>query len=171
MNQFTTKSGNALGFDKLERSKAPVFCLQNQDDEKVCLADYKGNWIVLYFYPKDNSKTCTLQAVDFTDNLKQFEQLDTIVIGVSPDSVKSHKNFATKHNLNFILLSDSEHEVVKQYGVWKLKKMYGREYMGVERSTFIINPDGYIVMEWRKVRIKGHVETVKEKIKELKQKN
>ena len=153
---------------KLEKTEAPDFCLQNQDDKKVCLADYKGNWVVLYFYPKDNSKTCTIEAVDFTDNLKQFEQLDTIVIGVSPDSVKSHKNFATKHNLSFILLSDPEHQVLEQYGVWKLKKMYGREYMGVERSTFIINPDGYIEKEWRKVKVKGHVEAVKQEIIKIK---
>jgi peroxiredoxin Q/BCP len=153
---------------KLEKTEAPDFCLQNQDDKKVCLADYKGNWVVLYFYPKDNSKTCTIEAVDFTDNLKQFEQLDTIVIGVSPDSVKSHKNFATKHNLSFILLSDPEHQVLEQYGVWKLKKMYGREYMGVERSTFIINPDGHIEKEWRKVKVKGHVEAVKQEIIKIK---
>ena len=158
-----------MGFETL-KAKAPVFCLQNQDDEKVCLADYKGNYIVLYFYPKDNSKTCTLEALDFTYNLKQFQQMDTIVIGISPDSVKSHKNFSTKQKLNFILLSDLEHKVAEQYGVWKLKKMYGREYMGIERSTFIINPDGYTVREWRKVRVKGHVEEVKEKIVELKQK-
>ncbi len=160
-----------MEIEKLEKTKAPDFCLQNQDNKKVCLADYKGNWIVLYFYPKDNSKTCTLEAVDFTNSLKQFEEMDTIVIGVSPDSVKSHKSFATKHNLNFILLSDSEHVVIEQYGVWKLKKMYGREYMGVERSTFIIDTDGYITKEWRKVRVKGHVEAVKQKIVELKQKN
>jgi peroxiredoxin Q/BCP len=135
----------------------------------VCLGDYRGKWVVLYFYPKDNSKTCTIEAVDFTNKLKQFEELDTIVIGVSPDSVKSHKNFSTKHDLNFILLSDPEHEVLEKYGVWKLKKMYGREYMGVERSTFIIDPEGKISAEWRKVRVKGHVEAVKQRIVELKQ--
>lgn len=153
----------------LEKTKAPNFCLQNQDNKNVCLADYKGNWVVLYFYPKDNSKTCTIEALNFTDNLKQFEEMETIVIGVSPDSVKSHKNFATKHNLKIILLSDPEHQVLEQYKVWKLKKMYGREYMGVERSTFIINPEGYIEEEWKKVRVKGHVEAVKQKIIELKQ--
>ncbi|MCW4022708.1 MAG: peroxiredoxin [Candidatus Bathyarchaeota archaeon] len=153
----------------MDKTKAPDFCLQNQEDKKVCLTDYKGKWVILYFYPKDNSKTCTLEAVDFTDNLKQFEELDTIVIGVSPDSVKSHKNFASKHNLNIILLSDPEHQVLEQYKVWKLKKMYGRKYMGVERSTFIIDPEGYICEEYRKVRVKGHVEAIKQRIIELKQ--
>jgi thioredoxin-dependent peroxiredoxin len=157
------------GLKNLEKTKAPSFCLQNQDNKKVCLADYKGKWVVLYFYPKDNSKTCTIEALNFTDNMKQFEDMETIVIGVSPDSVKSHKNFATKHNLKIILLSDTEHQILEQYKVWKLKKMYGREYMGVERSTFIINPEGYIEEEWKKVRIKGHIEAVKQKIIELKQ--
>lgn len=155
--------------ERLKKNKASDFCLQNQDNQKVCLGDYKGKWVVLYFYPKDNSKTCTLEAIDFTDKLKQFEDLDAIVMGVSPDSVKSHKNFATKHDLNFILLSDPEHEVLEKYGVWKLKKMYGREYMGVERSTFIIDPEGNILSEWEKVRVKGHVEAVKQKIVEFKQ--
>lgn len=158
-----------LEMDNLKETKAPDFCLQNQDNKKVCLGDYKGKWVVLYFYPKDNSKTCTLEAIDFTDKLKQFDEINTVVIGVSPDSVKSHKNFAIKHDLNFILLSDPEHEVLEKYGVWKLKKMYGREYMGVERSTFIIDPEGNISSEWRKVRVKGHVEAVKQKIVELKQ--
>ena len=94
--------------------------------------------------------------------------MGAVVVGVSPDSVKSHKNFAHKHNLDFILLSDPEQKVLNKYEVWKLKKMYGREYMGVERSTFIINPKGYIEKEWRKVRVKGHVEEVKQKLSELK---
>lgn len=152
----------------MDKNKAPDFCLLNQDNKKVCLRDYKGKWVVLYFYPKDNSKSCTLEAIDFTENLKEFEEIDTVVMGVSPDSVKSHKNFATKHNLNFVLLSDPEHKVLEKYGVWKLKKMYGREYSGVERSTFIINPEGYITDEWRKVRVKGHVEVIKKKLRELK---
>lgn len=142
--------------------------MPDQNNKKVCLADFKGKWVVLYFYPKDNSKTCTLEAVTFTDNLKSLEELDAVVVGVSPDSVKSHKNFETNHSLAFTLLSDPDHVVLEKYGVWKLKKMYGREYMGVERSTFIINPDGYIEKEWRKVRIKGHIEDVKQSLAELK---
>jgi peroxiredoxin Q/BCP len=156
-----------VGGEKMEKKKAPTFCLFNQNDEKVCLEDFMGKWVVLYFYPKDNSKTCTLEALSFTDNIKSFKELGTVVIGVSPDSVKSHKNFAHKHNLDLILLSDLEHKVLNQYDVWKKKKMYGKEYMGVERSTFIINPEGYIEKEWTKVRVKGHVEEVKTRLTEL----
>jgi peroxiredoxin Q/BCP len=152
----------------LEKKKAPTFCLFNQNDEKVCLKDFIKKWVILYFYPKDNSKTCTLEALSFTENIKRLQEMDSVVIGVSPDSVKSHKNFAHKHNLDLVLLSDTEHKVLNQYNVWKKKKMYGREYMGVERSTFLINPEGYIEQEWTKVRIKGHVEEVKKKLIELK---
>jgi peroxiredoxin Q/BCP len=151
----------------LEKTIAPTFCLFNQNDERVCLEDFRNKWVILYFYPKDNSKTCTLEALSFNENLKNFKKMGAVVIGVSPDSVKSHKNFAHKHNLEFIILSDPEHKVLKKYKVWKLKKMYGREYMGVERSTFIINPEGYIEKEWRKVRVKGHVEEMKLKLSEL----
>jgi peroxiredoxin Q/BCP len=151
----------------LEKKKAPTFCLFNQNDEKVCLEDFREKWVILYFYPKDNSKTCTLEALSFTENIKSFKEMDSVVIGVSPDSVKSHKNFAHKHNLDLILLSDPEHKVLNQYNVWKKKKMYGREYMGVERSTFLINPEGYIEQEWIKVRVKGHVEEVKARLSDL----
>lgn len=147
---------------------APPFCLFNQNYERVCLEDFRSKWVILYFYPKDNSKACTLEALSFTDNLKSFMEMGVVVVGVSPDSVNSHKNFAHKHNLELILLSDPEHKVLRKYEVWKLKKMYGREYMGVERSTFIINPEGYFEKEWRKVRVKGHVEEVKLKLSELK---
>jgi peroxiredoxin Q/BCP len=133
----------------------------------VCLNDLRGKWVVLYFYPKDNSRSCTLEAVSFTDNLKTLEEMRVVVVGVSPDSVKSHQKFAAKHDLSFTLLSDPKHEVLEKYGVWTLKKMYGRDYMGVERSAVIINPEGYIENEWRKVRIKNHVEEVKQKLLEL----
>ena len=151
----------------MEKKIAPTFCLFKQNDERVCLEDFRSRWVILYFYSKDNSKTCTLEALSFNANLN-FKEVGTVVIGVSPDSVKSHKNFAHKHNLEFILLSDPEHKVLNKYEVWKSKKMYGREYMGVERSTFIINPEGYIEKEWRKVRVKGHVEEVRLKLSELK---
>jgi peroxiredoxin Q/BCP len=149
------------------KKKAPEFCLLDQNDKKVCLKDLRGKWVVLYFYPKDNSKSCILEAVSFTDNLKTLEEMGAVVMGVSPDSVKSHQNFVAKYDLNFTLLSDPEHEVLEKYGVWTLKKMYGREYMGVERSTFIINPEVYVENEWRKGRVKGHVEEVKQKLSEL----
>ena len=151
----------------MEKKKAQTFCLLDQNDEKTCLEAFKGKWVILYFYPKDNSKACTLEALSFTTNIKSFKEMGAVVIGVSPDSVKSHQNFAHKHNLDLILLSDLEHTVLKQYDVWKKKKMYGKEYMGVERSTFLINPEGYIEKEWIKVRVKGHVEEVKQKLSEL----
>lgn len=165
------KDGNTPGGERMEKKNAPPFCLLNQNDESVCLEDFRGKWVVLYFYPKDNSKSCTLEALSFTDNIKSFKDLGAVVIGVSPDSVKSHKNFAHKHNLDLILLSDPEHKVLNQYNVWKMKKMYGKEYMGVERSTFLINSKGQIENEWFKVRVKGHVEEVKQKLLELKKLN
>jgi len=165
------KDGNTPGGERMEKKNAPPFCLLNQNDESVCLEDFRGKWVVLNFYPKDNSKSCTLEALSFTDNIKSFKDLGAVVIGVSPDSVKSHKNFAHKHNLDLILLSDSEHKVLNQYNVWKMKKMYGKEYMGVERSTFLINSKGQIENEWFKVRVKGHVEEVKQKLLELKKLN
>lgn len=149
-------------------SEAPAFCLPNQDCETVCLDSFRGKWVVLYFYPKDNSKGCTLEALDFTLNKDAFEGLGATVLGVSPDSVKSHQNFCQKHNLTITLLSDPEHEVLERYGVWQLKKMYGREFHGVVRSTFLVDPEGRLAHEWRKVRVKGHVEAVKEKLTELK---
>jgi peroxiredoxin Q/BCP len=152
----------------MEKSKAPEFCLLDQNDEQICLENFRNKWVILYFYPKDNSKACTLEALSFTNNLKSFKEMGAVVIGISPDSVKSHKNFAHKHNLELILLSDPDHKVLNEYNVWKLKKMYGKEYMGVVRSTFLINPKGYIEKEWTKVRVKGHVQEVKQKLLELK---
>ncbi|MEJ2272575.1 MAG: peroxiredoxin [Candidatus Bathyarchaeota archaeon] len=139
----------------------------NQNNEMTCLKDFRNKWIILYFYPKDNSKSCTLEAIDFTNNLQILQELDAVILGVSPDSIKSHQNFAQKHNLKFILLSDPEHKIIEKYGGWQLKKMYGREYMGVIRSTFIINPEGNIEKEWKKVRVKGHVEEVKQELLNL----
>jgi peroxiredoxin Q/BCP len=149
------------------KEEAPDFCLPDQDNNKVCLDEYRGKWIVLYFYPKDNSKSCTLEALDFTNSIKDFETLNATVLGVSPDSVKSHQNFIKKHDLDVSLLGDPEHEVLEKYGVWQLKKMYGREFYGVVRSTFIIDPEGFIVNSWKKVRVKGHVEKIKKKLSEL----
>ena len=149
-------------------SEAPNFCLPNQDGEEVCLEDHRGKWVVLYFYPKDNTKGCTLEALDFTLNKAALEAMGATVLGVSPDSVESHEGFCMKHNLTITLLSDTEHEVLKKYGVWQLKKMYGREFHGVVRSTFLIDPEGRIAHEWRKVSVDGHVDAVKEKLAELK---
>jgi len=146
----------------------PNFCLPNQDEEEICFRDIKGRWIVLYFYPKDNTSGCTTEACDFTNALLDFRNLDAIVLGVSPDSPKKHRNFIEKKELGITLLSDENRELCKMFGVWQLKKNYGREYMGVVRSTFLISPDGKVAFKWEKVRVKGHVEVVKEKLKELK---
>jgi len=150
--------------------KAYEFCLPNQDETEICLRDLNGKWIILYFYPKDNTPGCTTEACDFTENLEWFEDLDAIILGVSPDSPKKHRNFIEKKNLKITLLSDESREVLKAYNAWGLKKMYGREYEGVIRSTFIISPEGEIVAEWKNVRVKGHVEKVKEKLRELQSK-
>ncbi len=146
---------------------APDFCLPNQDENEICLRDLRGKWVVLYFYPKDNTPGCTTEACDFTENLPDFEELDAVILGVSPDSPKKHRNFIEKKGLKITLLSDESKEVLEKYGVWQLKKMCGREYMGVVRTTYLIDPEGKVAARWDKVRVKGHVEKVKEKLKEL----
>ena len=145
----------------------PDFCLPNQDDEEICFRDIKGRWIVLYFYPKDNTPGCTTQACDFTEAQPKFEDLSTIILGVSPDTAKKHRNFIEKKNLSITLLSDEDKELCNLFGVWQLKKFMGKEYMGVVRSTFIINPEGKIAAVWTKVRVKNHVAEVKEKLEAL----
>ena len=146
---------------------APDFCLPNQDEDTVCLRDLKGKWVVLYFYPKDNTSGCTREAVDFTTHLDAFRERNAVILGVSPDSTRSHRNFCNKHNLKITLLSDPEHKVIEAYGAWQLKKMYGREYYGVMRSTFLIDPEGKIAWVWPQVKVKGHVEEVLDKLVEL----
>ena len=148
-------------------NKAVPFCLPDADEQNVCLNDYSGKWVILYFYPKDNTSGCTLEAINFTQEIQKFRSLNAEIIGISPDSPKSHCAFRDKHDLKVILLSDPDHLVLKQYGVWVLKKMYGKEYYGVERSTFIINPDGAIAAVWRKVKVEGHIQEVMEKLKNL----
>ena len=147
--------------------KAPEFCLPDQDGREVCLKDFRGKWVVLYFYPRDNTSGCTREAIDFTEHIDEFHRLNCEVIGVSKDSVRSHRNFADKHGLKVILLSDPEHRVIEQYGAWKLKKRYGREYYGTQRSTFLIDPEGIIRHIWPNVRVKGHVEDVLNRLREL----
>ena len=151
----------------LPGESAPDFCLPNQDGDEVCLKELRGRWVVLYFYPKDNTSGCTREATEFTERKGDFESLGTVILGVSPDSVKSHANFIVKKGLGLTLLSDPEHEVLEKYGAWQLKKRYGREYMGVVRSTFLIDPGGRIAHSWRNVRVKGHVDAVLEKLREL----
>ena len=147
---------------------APEFCLKDSNDKEVCLKDFKGKYLILYFYPKDNTSGCTREAIDFTEYLDEIRKLGAEIVGVSPDSVKSHVKFITKHELKVPLLSDPEKKVLDAYGAWQLKKMYGREYMGVVRSTYLIGKDGKILHIWPKVKVKGHVEEVINKLKELK---
>ncbi len=149
-------------------SKAPEFCLPSADGKEICLEDFRGRWVVLYFYPKDNTSGCTTEAKDFTAHIDEFEKLNAIVIGISPDSPESHRKFMERHGLKILLLSDESKDVMKKYGVWQLKKMYGREYYGVVRSTFLIDENGNIIHEWRKVKVRGHVEDVLKKLKEVK---
>ena len=147
--------------------KAKDFCLPNQDEVDICLRDLKGKWVVLYFYPKDNTPGCTTEACDFTQSLPDFEELDAVILGVSPDSPKKHRNFIEKKALKITLLSDEDKKVLQEYGVWQLKKMYGREYMGVVRTTYLIDPEGKVAYRWDKVKVKGHVQAVKEKLEKM----
>jgi peroxiredoxin Q/BCP len=146
---------------------APSFCLPDQDGREVCLEEFSGRWVVLYFYPKDNTTGCTKEALDFTQSLEDFRDLGAEVLGISPDSPKSHQKFREKHGIEVRLLSDPDHRVLEAYGAWGAKKMYGKEYQGVLRSTAIIDPEGKIARIWKKVRVKGHVEGVKGELKSL----
>ena len=147
--------------------QVPEFTLKNQDAVQISLKEIKGKWIVMYFYPKDDTPGCTEEALDFTKLASAFEQHSTVVIGVSPDSVKSHTGFVDKHKLDLTLLSDPEHTLIEAFGAWQLKKNSGKEHHGVVRSTFLINPEGTIVHAWPKVSAKGHAEEVLEKVKEI----
>ena len=147
--------------------KAPSFCLPDEEGKEVCIEDYRGKYLILYFYPKDNTSGCTREAKDFSQHIEEFEKLNACVVGISPDSIESHRKFKEKHDLKVKLLSDESKDVLKKYGVWQLKKMYGRTYYGVVRSTFLISPEGEIIHEWRKVKVDGHVDDVLKKLKEV----
>lgn len=147
--------------------QAPDFTLNNQNGEAVSLSDFRGNNVVLYFYPKDMTPGCTTQACNFRDDYSTYEALDAVILGVSADDATRHTKFIAKHDLPFSLLADTEHKVCEQYGVWTLKKMFGKEYYGIERSTFLIDKEGNIVKEWRKVKVKDHNEEVKAALAEL----
>ncbi len=154
---------------------APDFVLKDQDKNYVSLKNFKGKWIVLYFYPKDNTSGCTKEACDFTDQKIDYSNLNAEILGVSPDSVESHQKFIQKYNLGITLLSDTDKQVMKDYGAWGLKKNYGKEYEGVIRSTFLISPEQKIAAAWSNVRVRvkrksgelKHVDIVKEKLAEL----
>ncbi|MHA1884808.1 MAG: thioredoxin-dependent thiol peroxidase [Promethearchaeota archaeon] len=148
--------------------EAPQFCLPDKDSKEICLSDFKGKHVVLYFYPKDNTPGCTTEAIGFTGILPDLQKLDAVVIGVSPDSPESHAKFIEKKNLKVTLLSDLDKKVLKAYGKWGKKKFRGKEYIGVTRSTFLIDPEGKIAHIWPKVSVKGHPEDVQNVLTELK---
>jgi peroxiredoxin Q/BCP len=135
---------------------APDHALPASNGQTVKLSDFHGKNVVLYFYPKDMTPGCTTEACDFRDQYEDFSELNTVILGVSPDPIKRHEKFIEKHNLPFLLLADEENELAKAFDVWKLKKNFGKEYMGIERSTFILDSEGKVVKEWRKVKVKDH---------------
>ncbi|MFC4777973.1 thioredoxin-dependent thiol peroxidase [Paenibacillus sp. GCM10023252] len=142
--------------------EVPDFTLPASNGGEVSLSDYRGKKVVLYFYPKDNTPTCTTESCDFRDAHPSFEGVNAVVLGISPDDIKSHGKFIAKHELPFLLLSDTEQKICELFGVWQLKKLYGREYMGVVRSTFLIDEEGKLAAEWRGVKVKGHIQQVLE---------
>jgi peroxiredoxin Q/BCP len=146
----------------------PDLALPASNGETVKLSQFRGKKVVLYFYPKDQTPGCTQEACDFRDAYKDFDAADTVIIGVSPDSVKSHQKFIEKQGLPFILLSDPDKEAAEAFGVWQEKSMYGRKYFGIVRSTFLIDREGKLAQEWRNVKVKGHSAEVLEAAKVLK---
>ena len=143
-----------------DKTKAPSFLGLIDESEHLSLEDFKGKYLVIYFYPKDKTSGCTIESQNFRDYIKKFKAKNCVVVGVSRDSIKSHKSFQEKESLNFPLISDPDEKMCNAYGVMKEKSMYGRKYMGIERSTFLIDPDGVIIKEWRGVKVPGHVENV-----------
>ena len=143
---------------------APQFSLPDQDGNEVSLADLRGKWVVLYFYPRDSTPGCTTEAVDFSGNVEKFNEQGAVIIGISRDSAASHRRFIEKQGLKVTLLTDSDHNLMEEYGVWQMKKMYGKESMGIVRSTFLIAPDGTIAAAWYKVKVTGHAANVLEKL-------
>jgi len=150
-----------------EGARAPKFTLPADGGGKIALNDLKGQKIVLYFYPKDDTPGCTVEAIDFSKAIKKFENAGAAVIGVSKDSVERHDKFKAKHKLKVVLAADEDGKVLEKYGVWIEKNMYGKKFMGIERATFLIDEKGVIRRIWRKVRVKGHVDAVLEAVKEL----
>ena len=146
---------------------APDFVLRDQLDHPTSLSMFKGKWVILYFYPRDKTPGCTTQAQEFSENLSAFQRLNAVIMGVSPDSIQSHQSFCQGYNLKILLLSDEEKKVLQEYDVWETKKFMGREFLGVIRSTFLIDPAGRIAHIWRSVHVKGHVIEVLKKVREL----
>lgn len=151
----------------LENKKAPAFTLESISGAKVKLSQFKGSIVIVYFYPKDDTPGCTVEANDFRDVQPALAALDATVLGISPDSVESHCKFAQKNQLNFQLLADTDHATAEKYGVWVEKNMYGKKYMGIERTTFLIDGDGKVRRVWRKVKPAGHAREVLEAVRAL----
>ncbi len=148
-------------------AKAPAFSLKATDGSTVKLSDFKGKYVVLYFYPKDDTPGCTREACAFRDRSQEIQDLGAVVLGVSADSVEKHQKFTQKYDLNFPLLADTEHELAEKYGAWREKNMYGKVSMGIQRSTYIIDPAGKVAKLWKKVSVDGHDEQVITVLKEL----
>ena len=151
----------------LQGKKCPKFSGECTNNKTLSNEDFKGKNIVIYFYPKDSTPGCTVEGQDFRDNYKAFQKLNTEILGVSRDSIKSHENFKQKQSFPFELLSDPNEKMCKSFDVIKLKSMYGKEYLGIDRSTFLVSKDGKVIKEWRSVKVKGHVEEVLETVKDL----
>jgi peroxiredoxin Q/BCP len=145
--------------------QAPEFSAEASTGKTISLNDLRGKWVILYFYPKDDTPGCTREACYFRDHNKRLESLGAVVLGCSPDDLKAHDKFITKYNLPFILLSDPEHEIANDYGVWKSKNMYGKKVMGIERSTFMISPEGLVHRIWHKVKVEVHVDEIMDELK------
>ncbi len=151
----------------LEGKKCPKFSAEATSEQVISNQTYKNKNLVIYFYPKDSTPGCTTEGQEFRDNYKKFKKYNTEILGVSRESIKSHENFKSKQNFPFELLSDPDEKVCKAFDVMKMKSMYGRQYMGVDRSTFIVNDQGKIIKEWRSVKVKGHVQEVLETVEKL----
>lgn len=148
-----------------EGDRAPDFDGLTMDGSRVTLSQLRGKWVVLYFYPRDNTPGCTRQACAFRDATEEFAALNAVVVGCSPDSATSHGKFVEKFNLPFSLLTDEDHAIATLYGVWKEKSLYGKKYMGIERTTFLIDPDGIVNRIWRRVKVDTHIDAVLEHVR------
>jgi peroxiredoxin Q/BCP len=168
VNYYSSKlSGGIMAKELAVGDKAPAFKLKDQSGNTVSLADFKGQPVVLYFYPKDLTPGCTQEACDFRDNFARLKKGKTVVLGVSKDTTDLHKKFADKYELNFPLVADTEGKACEAYGVWKEKSMYGKKYMGIERTTFLIGPDQKIKKIYPKVKVAGHVDEILNDLKEI----